>query len=81
VLIDILPYILVIIGWAQEAPKEGVLVEHRLFASEDACKAEGREYVAQRKIYAEEFNNARFEYFCVPAPTPKDLDSIIEKGE
>ncbi len=80
-MIEIVPYILVIIGWAQEAPKEGLLIEHRLFASEEACRAEGSEYVAQRKIYAKEFNNARFEFFCVPAPTQSDIETMREKGE
>ncbi len=77
---EVLPYILVIIGWAQEAPKEGLLIEHRLFATEDICKAQGSEYVAQRKIYAKEFNNARFEFFCVPAPTKNDYDTSEREG-
>ena len=80
-MIEIFPYILVIIGYAQVAPQEGLLIEHRLFASEELCKSEGSEYVAQRKIYAKEFNNARFEFFCVPAPTANDFNALSEKGE
>lgn len=60
---EIVPYILVIIGFHPDllSPR---LVEIKRFESQEECEAQGSEYVAQREIYKAEFGGERFRYFC-----------------
>lgn len=60
---EIVPYILVIIGFHPDLPSPR-LVEFRRVESQEACEMEGSEYVAQREIYKLEFGGERFRYFC-----------------
>ena len=60
---EIIPYILVIIGFHPDAPSPR-LAEIRRFESQEECEMQGAEYVAQRDIYRHEFGGERFRYFC-----------------
>lgn len=60
---EVIPYILVIIGFHPGAGQPR-LVEFRRLESHEECEAEGAEYVAQREIYKVEFGGERFRYFC-----------------
>ena len=66
-MIEIVPYILVIIGFHPDFAPNTIgprLVEIRRVESQEECEAEGSEYVAQREIYKQEFGGERFRYFC-----------------
>jgi hypothetical protein len=60
---EVIPYILIIIGFHPDAPPPR-LVEIRRFESQEECELHGNEYVAQRAIYEYEFGGERFRYFC-----------------
>ena len=62
-MIEIVPYILVIIGFHPDGGQPR-LVEFRRFESQEECEMQGSEYVAQREIYKVEFGGERFRYFC-----------------
>ena len=62
-MVEIVPYILVIIGFHPDLPSPR-LVEIRTFESQEECELQGSEYVAQREIYKVEFGGERFRYFC-----------------
>jgi hypothetical protein len=80
-MVEFIPYILVLISWNLDDPEASMQVAHRLVGAHEICESEGKEYVAQRRIYREEFGKMRFSYSCIKAPTEKDLDSLFATGE
>ena len=78
---EIVPFLLLLLGWQVEQPRETMTVERRLMMSENACNAEGAEFEAQREIYKEEFKGRAFRYFCVPLPNQKEFQDMIETAK
>ena len=66
-MVEIIPYILVIIGFHPDAGQPR-LVELRRFESQEECEMQGSECVAQREMYKVEFGGERFRYFCRRLP-------------
>jgi hypothetical protein len=76
--LDIAPFILLLLSWSASSPKDSMAVEKRLMVSEAECRMHGAEFVAQREIYKEEFKGRDFQYFCIPAPSQKEISDMIE---
>lgn len=60
---EVIPYILVIIGFHPDRPQP-TFFELRRYELQEECELHGEEYVAQREIYKFEFRGERFRYFC-----------------
>ena len=80
-MVEIIPYILVLLSWHVDDPEGTIQVKHKLFAGAEECELQGNEYVEQRRIYREEFGKMRFSYSCIEAPKVGDWRRLNEQQE
>jgi len=77
-MIEIVPYLLVIVGWTPGAPADSMALRHSLHRSPEACEAQGAALIAQRDGAQSRAEATRYRYFCIPAPTPQEYRGLFE---
>lgn len=75
-MIEIVPYLLVIIGWTPGAPAESMALRQSLHRSSEECEAQGVAFMKDGE--GSRAGATRHRYFCVPAPTSEDYRALFE---
>ena len=71
-MIEFVPYILLLIGW-QGADVDGPMtIAQSLHPGAQACEHAGEQALADKE-------RAHRRYFCLPAPTPQDIDQLWQE--
>lgn len=80
-MIQIIPHILLMIGWNPAAVDESMAVSHRLYGSVEACEAAGKAFVEERKGFRLGNAEGHFRFICIPAPTAEEYEGVFRNPE
>jgi len=75
-MVELIPYLLIVIGWAPDRPDETMALRHSLHASAAQCDAAGKAFVAEKASPA-----THYRHFCISAPTLPDYQGLIGPGQ
>ncbi len=77
-MIEIIPWMLVLVWWHPEEPgRVEIRREPHLFADEATCRMYGNERVATVKMYDVEYDHVRVTYSCMPVPGSEEYDRML----
>lgn len=80
-MIQIFPFILVIIGWNPADVDASMALQHSLHAGEQACQKRGEQFLSEHNLLQAEAMSAQYRYFCIPAPSASDVRGVFEQPE
>jgi hypothetical protein len=78
-MIEVLPYILILIGWNPANPAESMALQHSLHIDQVTCDERGRVLVDLRNAADSEAFPAHYTYFCIPVPSGQEYDDLFER--
>ena len=80
-MIELIPFMLFLLGVSPEHPEVGIERAPALYASEAECIEAGKEMVERRMIYREFYANAEFSFRCLPVPSVEEYDDLFKRED
>lgn len=86
-MVEFLPFLLILLGWNPASPGETMVLERVLQADGDECVAEGEAWLRGEARAGGDSSGrlaglpdgADYRYFCIPMPSVEDYDRAFEK--
>lgn len=77
-MVEVFPFILIIIGWNPDKPAETMVLQHSLHISAEVCEREGTKFVSERAWMKDAYDPAEFKHVCIAAPTPDEYEGVFD---
>ena len=79
-MVEVIPIMLLIIGWLPDAPGEiGLERPELVFESVEACEAIGAKMAARMTEAARDKSGALYEHRCLPVPNADEYEKLFEQ--
>lgn len=87
-MVEVLPFLLILLGWDPAAPGETMMLERVLQASGDECVASGEKWLRDGAGSVDGSgrlaglpDGADYRYFCIPAPSAREYDAVFGQAK